>query len=86
MEQLCCNALFGETVKVKLDHFILLLKKLQLAENVYSLINVGIRTVLFMELPVAISLLLGSIPNSVHFQLQSIVKVECCASLINKGF
>jgi len=39
-----------------------------------------------MELPVAITLLLGSIPNSVHFQLQSRVKVEFCASLLNKGF
>ena len=55
MAQLCCDALFGETVKVKLDHFILLLKKLQLAKIVYSLINVGIRTVLIMELPVAIT-------------------------------
>jgi len=69
--QLCCDALYGETVKVKLDPFILLLKMLQLARNVCSLINVGIRTVLIMELPVAITLLLGSIPNSVHFQLQS---------------
>ena len=63
-------------MKVKLDHFILLLKKLQLAKNVYSLINVGIRTLLFMEFPVAITLLQGSIPNSVHFQLQNRVKVE----------
>ena len=39
----------------------------------YGLINVGISTVLltFMELPVAITLLLGSIPNSVHFQLRT---------------
>jgi len=40
----------------------------------------------FME--VSITLLLGSIPNSVHFQLQSRVKVivECCASLITMAF
>jgi len=59
----------------------------KLLSNIFILVNiVGISTVLFMELPVANTLLLGSIPNSAYIQLQSIVKVECCASLINKGF
>ena len=39
--QLCCDALFEETVKVKLDRLILFLKELQLAKNVYSLIICG---------------------------------------------
>ena len=81
--QPCCDALFCENEVGSLNF---VAKMLQLAKDVYGLINVGIRTELFMKLPVAITLLLGSIPNSVHFQLQSGVKFECCASLINKDF
>ena len=63
-------------MKVKLDHFILLLKKLQLAKSVYSLINVGIRTVLFIKLLVTITLLQGFNTKQCSFSTaQHIVKV-----------